>query len=371
MDTATSLRERMKAQRQDLMKRREEQQQERKAGRWGSIFVRGQVPQGRNFWSCKEGGHILDVIPFLAGPHFPPLQRVPEGEQQYYVDVWVHQGVGPTDEQFVCPSWNFKKPCPICEFLAEKKASGKLLPKEEYNQIKAKERTVYLIWCHDSPEEERKGIQIWELAAFFFQDKIEEIARDPRGRGIILFDDPDTGKSVSFRKKGKGVGNTEYLGHQFLDRDAPIPDDILNQSFPIDTIIKWEPTYDEIHKAFFQDDTKAGADKPAETKEEKEVPETERATDATPAEQPADPPPFEPDQPEEAVSTTGEEVRTETTGDKKCPGGGTFGVDIDKLDMCANECNVWDDCDAANIRLKKQDVPKEKPKLARRARANA
>lgn len=369
MDVATSLRERMKRQREDLMKRREEQQQQRSAGRWGSIFIRGQVPQGRNFWSCKEGGHIIDIIPFLAGPNFPPLQRIPEGEQQYYVDVWVHQGIGPTDEQYVCPSWNFKKPCPICEHLSERKATGNLLSKEDYNAIKAKERTIYLLWCHDSPEEERKGVQIWEVAAFFFQDKIEEIARDPRGRGIILFDDPDTGKSISFRKKGKGVGNTEYLGHQFLDRETTIPDDILNQSFPIDSIINWEPSYEEIHKAFYQQETKEPAGK---AEEDRTSPEPERRTrGASPEPTPKDEsPPFEPDPPKEEAPAPRKEVQTASEGAQKCPGGGTFGVDIDKLDMCANECQIWDDCDAENIRLKKQGIPEEKPKpkLTRRAR---
>ncbi len=369
---ALGLRERMKEQKKDLQKRRETQQQDKAAGRWGSVFDRNKVPSGRQFWACKEGSHIVDVIPFAAGPNFPPLTRVKENEVEYRVDLWAHQGVGPTDEQFVCPAFMFKKPCPICEYLAEEKAAGRRLPKEEYSAIRAKNRTIYLVWIHDTPEDERKGIQIWEVASFFFQDKLDEIARDPRGRGMILFEDLDIGKNISFRKKNKGDKQVEYTGHQFLDRDVPIPDNIVEQSFSLDTIIKWESDYDEMYKLFHQSRkgleggapkrTQPEEDRPAEKEQSAEDPEPE--TQQQLAEEP-EPETQQVTNEEQAATSTHEKVPQETQEGKPiCPGGGTFGLDIDKLDMCANQCDIWDDCDAENVRIKQAvaSKPKEKPK---------
>ena len=375
------LRERMKEQKKGLQKRREKQQQDKAAGRWGTVFDRDKVPSGRQFWPCKEGSHIIDVIPFAAGPNFPPITRVKEDDIEYRVDVWVHQGVGPTDEQYVCPAFMFKKPCPICEYLAQEKAAGRRLPKEEYSATRAKNRTMYLVWVHDTPEDERKGIQIWEIASFFFQDKLDEIAQDPRGRGMILFEDLDIGKNISFRKKSKGENQVEYTGHQFLDRDVPIPDEIVEQSFSLDTIIKWESDYDEMHKLFHQSRKTVGK-RPPERTERDEQPD--KTGEDEPVEQPDTPVETQQVANEEQAETqtkvsppADEKVPEETQeGKQVCPGGGTFGLDIDKLDMCANQCDIWDDCDAENVRLKqaaaakpKEEKTETKPKLRRRTNA--
>jgi len=379
---ALGLRERMKQQKKGLQRRREKQQQDKAAGRWGTVFDRDKVPSGRQFWACKEGSHIVDVIPFAAGPNFPLVTKVKEDDIEYRIDVWVHQGVGPTDEQFVCPAYMFKKPCPICEYLAQEKAAGHRLPKEEYSAIRAKNRTMYLIWVHDTPEDERKGIQIWEIASFFFQDKLDEIAQDPRGRGMILFEDLDIGKNISFRKKSKGEKQVEYTGHQFLDRDVPIPDEIVEQSFSLDTIIKWESDYDEMHKLFHQarETVDKGRVSREQPKEDKPVEQTEPTEESEPEKELETEQVANEEQTETKTEVTppvDKEVPKETQeGKPVCPGGGTFGLDIDKLDMCANQCEIWDDCDAENVRLKqaaaakpKKEKVATKPKLRRRTNA--
>lgn len=364
MSVAKTLRQQMRKQKDDLVKRRETGITSRSSGRWGTIFNKNLIPKGRDIWVCKEGGHIIDTIPFIAGPDFPSVARVEEGDVEYVLDLWAHQSVGVSDEQFVCPSFNFKKPCPICEYLKEKKDAGEKLPKEQYDSIRAKHRTLYLIWNHDSPEMEQKGLQIWEIAYFFLQEKLDEISRNPLDGGIILFEDPDIGKLISFKRKGSGQNNTQFLGHMFLDRKISIPDEILEQSFSLDSIVNMHPEYDEIHKAFYEKPSQAVP------QEEAGVTDQEQTTQEAGADGVVVP---------EVVGQEDSPIR-----ERECPGGGTFGVDIDQLDLCANQCPEWDDCDDTNRRIKKAEAqkpaltpapaketeqPKVKPKLRPRARS--
>ncbi len=65
------------------------------------------------------------------------------------------------------------------------------------------------------------------------------------------------------------------------------------------------------------------------------------------------------------------------TTDVECPGGGSIGVDLEKLDACG-KCGIWDDCSDAADKLKKSakntkkeepaEKPPEKKKILRRRR---
>jgi hypothetical protein len=168
-----------------------------------------------------------------------------EGDLDYVLDLFVHTNVGSMSKPFVCPYENFGESCPICEFIKSNR-----LEKEDWKKLVAKHRVVYFIWVHDSREEERKGIQIFEASHFFMQEKIEEIAKLPRGGGSVDFSNYDEGKSLAWTRKGSGVSNTQYLGHRFVERDRPIPDKILDMTFPLDSIVNMHPSYEEIEKEF-------------------------------------------------------------------------------------------------------------------------
>jgi len=106
------------------------------------------------------------------------------------------------------------------------------------------------MWVHDTREEEKKGIQIFEASHFFMEEKIEEIAKLPRGGGYENFSDPDKGKLLAWTRKGAGKENTQYLGHRFIEREYPIPDRILDQSFSLDQVVNMHPSYEELEKEF-------------------------------------------------------------------------------------------------------------------------
>jgi len=243
-----SFRERMAKKKESLKKRHDTPA---KSTAFPTIFLKNKIPAGVEFFRCKEGNHIVDILPWEAGPDMPldesgvnPITE--EGELDYVLDVFVHQNVGNMKLPFVCPWENFREPCPICEYIKSNR-----LPKEEWSQKRAKRRSIYLIWNRTTSEEEKKGVQIFDAAHFFMEEKLDEIARLPRGGGYITFSDPDSGKSVCWTRKGAGKENTSYLGHKFIDRESKIPDRILDATFSLDQVVAMRPTYDEIKDAFY------------------------------------------------------------------------------------------------------------------------
>lgn len=259
-----SFRNRMKAKKNGL-KKRHNRVSKPTGGRYPTIFNKKEIPESINFFFCKEGQHIVDILPWEAGPDMPlDEQNIPvtkEGDFDYVLDLWVHQNVGKMNLPFVCPYENFGMDCPICEYIKANR-----LEKKEWNKKRAKRRAIYLVWNRTSPEDEKKGVMIFDVAHFFMEEKLEEIAKLPRGGGYVTFSDPDEGQSVCWTRKGSGAENTNYLGHRFIDREAPIPDSILEKTFALDQIINMHPSYEEIDKAF------KSAAPPKETQQEEEAP---------------------------------------------------------------------------------------------------
>lgn len=218
-------------------------------GRFPTIFLKDKVPEGVEFWFCKEGEHIVDIIPFEAGPDMPLDERLqpvtPEGHLDYVLDLFVHTNVGEMLKPYVCPYENFGLPCPICEFMKATK-----LDKEDWKKLVAKHRVVYFLWVHDSREEEKKGIQIHEASHYFMEANIEAISKLPKGGGFVKFSNPDSGKSLAWERKGAGMTNTDHIGHRLIERESPIPDKILDMTFPLDSVINMHPEYEEIEKEF-------------------------------------------------------------------------------------------------------------------------
>lgn len=196
-------------------------------------------------WNCSDGEHLVDIIPYVAGSSDP---NVKEGDPQYVLDIWVHRGVGALQQSYVCPQKNFKTRCPICEKQLQMRRSGEFSD-EEISSLNAKRRTMYNVYCWDSKEEMRKGVQVFEISHFFFEKHLAELSKRPKGGGFIIFSDPDSGKSVSFKKKSKG-SNMEFLGHRFEDRDeeSEITDEMLESALCLDELIHI-PTVKELQKA--------------------------------------------------------------------------------------------------------------------------
>jgi len=318
-----SFRDKTKKMREDLQRRTQESiDRGEDMPEYGTIFIKDKIPAGVGFWKPEFGDHLIDIIPFVAGTQHP---RVPQGRMGFNVDVWIHQNIGAQYDQFVCPQRMFKQPDPICNYMR-----GKRLPEKEWKSLAPKRRCVYLVWVHDTPEEEEKGIQIWEVAWWNFEKHVDEIAKNPKGGAPVPFSDYDQGKSIAFSIKksgtftdasGKERDSMDFVGHRFVDRDEPIPDEILDQSFSLDEVITIHPAYEAMEEAF-----PVEGSQPANN-------ETAPETHSAPADNDND------SQPERE-----EEKEVEApSADFECPGGGTPGLDIEKLPECA-KCKYYDPC---------------------------
>ena len=322
-----SFRDKYRKQKVDLEKRHQESANNRDVGMYGSFFDRSKIPEGRGYWKCGEGDHMVDVIPFEAGNNMPVPQNTAEGDTSWFLDLWIHRNVGVLGHPFPCLARNWGERCPICDELRDNRDK---YTEEDWKNAKAKRRSIYLIWSHGNTADEEKGIQIWDVAHWFMEDKLSVISIKPKGGGTIPYYDIDIGKHVRFQRRGTGMTNTQYLGHSFFDRDNPeIPDYILDQTFPLDECVI-HPSYDELYKIFHQSEST-----PAAKEEEASEPEESAAEEPKTAEE---------DSP--------------ILGDDECPGGGTMGVDIEQLDACKT-CPNWDPCEAEADRLDAEEEASE------------
>lgn len=352
----SSIREKMK---QSLMQRTEESYTRKdSSGKFKSIF-RDDVPDLK-MMKVASGENILDIIPYIAGAHDPHVQ---EGEPTYGLEVYVHNKVGVNEDSYICLARTFNRACPECEEQNRLRNEG--ADKDTLDLFKPSRRMLYNVLNYNSRQEEEKGVQVWEASHWLFERLIVPLAKKPRragstGGGYIAFSDPDEGKSIRFEKTGERL-STDYVGHQFLDRDYKIEDAILNAAKILDEII-YIPTYEEVYTARHGHAPGEEGEAQQEQKQEvakEEAPATTGRRTRTPLQEPAAEPEKEEPKQEVAKEEPAKEAAAETTSRRtvrntpaaeegsteKCPSGGVFGVDLDQLKPC-EDCPLWEKCAA-------------------------
>ena len=332
---------------EERMKRSEETKDS--FGSFKTIF-KDSVP-AEKFWKCGKGQHLIDIIPYKAGK-FDPVAE--EGEDTYVLDLWVHQGVGVLDAQYVCPLRNYGKPCPICEEIKRLKSEDDY-DEDLVKSLQPKRRVIYNIFCQDNPEEEAKGVQIWEVAHWFAERQFISLARIPAKHGkveqrMIYFPDPDVGVSIAFSRDGVGATSTSYSGYQFVDReDKEYIKELMKDAFVLDEIIHI-PTYEEIERDF------KGLEEEEETEDAINIEEAFEGEEQREEEYEEEELESEEDENEKEESVVDERTKRRLERKKKstkknkkeeeCPFGHIFGDDIDAYDDCDN-CPVYDKCEEA------------------------
>lgn len=355
------------------------------AGRVGSSgkfsdFFRtdvGTIPS----WTCKEGMHEIDIIPFVVGNHYPTRTEagLRPGDLTYVLDLFAHYGIGINEDAYVCPNRNYGEHCPICQHAD---IVRKMIPDEVFDsktpesdpdwgeQIKLyfslnpKRRCVYnvLVWDGWTSNQNvlDNHVQVWDVSHYLFEKDLLAQSELPRGGGFIPFSDLDVGKSIIFKREGSRR-NTKFAGIRFQDRLEPITVEHEEEAFQLDEIIHI-PDYAELWEAHFGEPYRQGMTVAAfiggAAGNVESVPDQTPAIRgrgaATPAEQapPAEAPAAgdrraplsaEPTTPAAAPATRRQATAASPSGDR-CPiQGGTFGTSIDQLNEC-NACDVWDNC---------------------------
>jgi len=211
-------------------------------------FLRADIQIKR--FNCGEGDHLLDILCYIAGEN-NPNPKVRPGDLTYVLDIWVHDGIGANEDQFVCLSRNYNQRCPICERQKQLKNEGYEWDDPQVKALEPRRRTLYNVLCYDNEREEAKGVQVWVVSHWNFERHVSELAKaTPRGGGCIMFSHPDQGKSIAFRREGKKMTDTKYVGHRFVDRNYIIPNEILEQTHCLEDLINI-PDYKTVYEAFY------------------------------------------------------------------------------------------------------------------------
>jgi len=394
--------------------------------------------EGVGFWAPKEGDHILDIIPYMAGPDDP---NVKEGNPTYVLEIYIHPDVGGIENQtMICMEKTYKKPCPICEHRRSLQKEGADEDLVKSLQPRRYPRSIYNVVCYDSEKDESKGIQIFDTSHYLFEMYLLKLAQGSsrggqRPTGFIPFADPEEGKSIRFTRQGMKE-NTRYIAHAFENRNYVISPELLETAHQLDQLIHI-PTYEEVYQAYWGETSESEAlpktvtssEPPAPARPAGRVRPTQQVATPPAEEEEESPPPVEAEeeappegenqddfaaalvemdraalkafiaeqgldikvykeQPDgkysdewireqivvalegatEAPATPATPTKAPAVAGKKaggavaCPGGGTFGKDLNDLQHC-EACTVWDDCMAENEKmLKQQQASKDKGK---------
>ena len=369
---ASEMRERFRKGKEDLVRAQEEGMNIPDRQSYGSVYDRDKFPEGFQMWRCEPGKHIIDVVPFFAGPDHPRVIRgeIKEGSSAVNVYVWVYKNVGPMNLQIVAPFKNYSQADPIAEYISSMR--GKMT-KSEYSEIAPKDRLIFLIYCRDSVEEMEKGIQGWDISPFFIKKNLESLQYDKNTGEIIPYTCLEKGMSIYFEmssgmftdeKTGDKRKRVDYFGWELIKRKTGIPDNVVEQIFPLDSIIKMRPTYEEIKEAKWP--TGGGQSVPDEAHTSSE------GADDIPEER------FMKKETKKEV--TGAFVKKEAAqsddNEDVCDYGHVFGVSTNKEDECT-DCVKYARCDeendqrlekakSAEVKTKEPVNAKPRPKLGRR-----
>jgi len=244
----------------ESLRKRTQEQTEKSQGGSGKGFFKDNL-QNVKFWSCKEGDHLIDIIPYNIGENDPRLSKFSKrnelqvGDPHYVLEVFAHYDVGPSEQSCICLAETYNKPCPICEHRKQLIKEG--ADEGVVNELKVSRypRVIYNIVSLETADEEAKGIQVFHTSSYLMETNLAKLAKGPVRPGqtgidpYIYFADPDEGKSISFSREGKGQ-NTRFTAHRFLDRNYEIEDEILDAAYCLDDLI-YIPTYDEVYEMYW------------------------------------------------------------------------------------------------------------------------
>ncbi len=340
----------------------------------GSNYLK--LPDDYTFLKIKKGTMELDFIPFEIAksktvPDTPKRDlQFDEGDLWWHRSIFVHRNVGPEKKTVLCPR-TFKKPCPICEerqalmdsdYESNKKLIGDLKPQHKD-----------LMFAIDLGAE-KEGVKVVEFSYANLREKIENELREQNKDEFYDFFQLDQGYTLRIRFLEETFNKTVFFKADRIDFDKrnDYNENILKETFDFDDYLVLLP-YEQLNKIFLGIDD--ADDEPAEeskssrrpSRDEKEErtsrrsnreddPEPEKETRSSRRSKQDDP------EPEKETRSSRRSSRDEDPEPEKeekkggrCPSGGDFGYDCDKLEACP-DCpkETWEACADEFDDLKKQ-----------------
>ncbi len=173
----------------------------------------------------------------------PPTWDDPK---HYGIDLFVHYGVGPDEQAYLCLHKMKGEPCPICEERDRARRAGE---SEEYvKDLDYTRRTLFYLIDRDH---EKDGVMAWAAPFSKIDQAIVKVSIDRQTGEALPIDDPDEGYDIEFDKGGKGIG-TQYTGVAIARRESPLGKrewlDFAVKN-PLPSILEYH-SYEHIQKVF-------------------------------------------------------------------------------------------------------------------------
>jgi len=322
------------------------------SGRFRDIYE-PEKKAGVKFLKLKEDTHEFYIVPYITGTQHPKLKP---NKVAFSLEVFVHRGVGPNEDSYVCLNRTYRKRCPICDYQAELRESD--ADDDTIKALNPTKRTIYNVVHCDAPSDRAKGVQIFDVSHWLFTIPLEEFAHKKREGGEVAYADIDDGKIINFQQSGS-KRTLKYTAFEFKNRPE-LTEEELDNAVSLDELVHI-PTYDEVHEAFWaakeEEEAPAKEEERKPKQEEKKAPVEEKK--APVEEKKAEPK----DVPEPVIPS-----------DDDCPYGAAYGSDYNAYEECRS-CDVRKKCrdkkdelDEAEAMAKAATAPEEKKKLTRRER---
>ena len=313
-----------------------------------STFDISKVGDGKlEKYKVHEGKNLIDVIPFNAGPNHPLVAtgQCAEGDTMYSLDYFVHKGIGPGNQDFVCLQ-QYGKRCPLCDESKRLYKIGTEDAKKQGTAVRSKRRCIYIV--HDLIDNK---YYYMDVAWFSFEKHVNEralITTDPNTGTQVNPFDWENGKSISFlgvkdKFQGKDFIKISESAFDFVNRN-PLSDEVLNHSVDLSTGII-PSTEEEMDQAL--------AGKPVVSQPKTETPAQTQSNPSFDTMDTVPPVQSSPTacNPVPQTETVAQNLATQAmeaaqpqaqTDTKVCPFGHNWG-EADGYDECAT-CQAWDKC---------------------------
>lgn len=188
---------------------------------------------GVKSWTPADGGNIVRIL--------PPTW---DNAEHFGVDIFVHYGIGPDRQSYLCLNRMKGERCPICDERALALKDGDTAYAKD---LEPRRRVLVYVIDRDA---EKEGLQAWAMPQSVDQD-LAKVSIDKRSGAVLPIDHPYKGYDIEFDREGKQK-NTKYKGLMIARDSTELGDDRWleeAEQAPLPTILAYHD-YDYIKSIF-------------------------------------------------------------------------------------------------------------------------
>lgn len=217
---------------------------------------------GIKMYKAREKDNFLAIIP-------------PKDPNVFFgCKVFVHRGIGPNDDSYLCPAKHQNLHCPVCDERKRLQEAG-----EDEAVIRSfgcyPPRFLYFVVDMSSRETMELGPQLYD-AASSINEQILSLSKNKRTGEVIDVSDPVEGCTVVFTRKGLTKTTTRYISFE-LEKREPLREEWLDVPDFSEVLVQTSPEElaAALHGPTTTEDEKVERE-PRQRRRESEKPEDDR-----------------------------------------------------------------------------------------------